>query len=257
VRPQADVSSARLWATAFLTFVLGLALGSVALETLEAIEDADLMRPAVMIGPAGSVRVEATPENAILVGEHDGRLLGKPPIDLQVPPSTEVAILVAAHGHEPMRVALPDRGRISVMLEPRPDPDPCIVSLHIPGGAPTEGVAGAPGELGGGLEIMGAAVIRTTDGRGAWLVRCPDLGGEGVQSLEGRALPPDVELRVSKPIDMEVWIDGDLAGTSPLRRRMTPGFKRIRMIAGDGAAIDRWVPAFSDLDLELPSPRKD
>lgn len=251
------VPSAKTAAVAFLTFVIGLLIGAVGSKVLRLVEgNPQILGPLRTVSASNSVRIDASPAaSAVVVGERDGKILGTTPLDLQVPARGNIALLVAAPGHEPTRVLLPDRGRVAVTLKPNYRfPTTCSINLHVPGGVPVESVGAQAVEDSTGFRVPGAAVIRATEGPGAWLLRCPELGGEGVQTLPGRFLPPEVELRVSKPVDMEVFIDGRLAGTSPLRERVPPGFKEIRIKDGKGEALSRWVPAFADTEIELPHP---
>lgn len=251
------IPSPRTAAVAFLTFVVGLLLGAVASKGLQFLEDnPELLGPTRLVPSTNTVRLDATPAaTAVVVGEVDGKILGRTPLDIQIPMAGSTAVLVAAPGHEPARVVLPDRGEVSVTLRPNYRfPTTCSINLHIPGGVPVESIGAPAKEDSTGFRVPGAAVIRATQGPGAWLLRCPELGGEGVQTLPGRALPPEVEIRVSKPVDMEVFIDGELAGTSPLRKRIPAGFTEIRIKDAKGEALARWVPAFADTELELPHP---
>jgi hypothetical protein len=252
------VPSPRTAAIAVLTFIVGLLIGAVAAKGLRMLEDDPSLLDALTIVPSsGLVRLEAEPAgSAIVISEEDGRVLGSTPMWVQVPPDEPYALLVTAPDHEPMRVVLPDRGRLRVVLEPRAhDRESCLVNLHVPQNVPVESVGSSIQETTGGFQVPGSGVIRAVgELRGAWLLRCPELGAEGVSTLEGRQLEKEIELRISNPPDMEVWIDGVSVGTSPLRKRVLTGFKQIRLVSPKGAGTERWVPVFGDTEIEFPYP---
>ena len=118
-----------------------------------------------------------------------------------------------------------------------------------------ESIASAIQETASGFQIPGSGVIRAVgEQRGAWLLRCPALNAEGVLTLAGRQAEKEIELRVSNPTDMEVWIDGQVAGTSPLRKRVFSVFKQVRIKSAKGETVERWVPLFSDTEIDFPYP---
>jgi hypothetical protein len=252
------VPSPRTAAIAVLTFIVGLLIGAVASKGLRMLDDdRSLLAPAVIVPSSGLVKLEVEPAaSAVVISEEDGRILGSPPMWLQVAPDQEYALLVTAPNHEPMRVVLPDRGHLKVVLEPLSfQRDSCLVNLHVPQNVPVESVGTAIQETGSGFQVPGSAVIRAVgELRGAWLLRCPQIGGDGVLTLAGRQLEKEVELRINNPPDMEVWIDGQSIGTSPLRKRVFSGFKEIRLKSAKGDNIERWVPLFNDAELEFPYP---
>ncbi len=254
------VPSPRTAAIAVLTFILGLLIGAVASKGLRLLDDdPTLLSGSITIPANNTVKLDAQPAaSALVISEDDGRVLGSTPMWFELPPSMQPAVLVAAPGHDPIRVVLPARGRLDVTLEPRwQDHETCLMNLHVPRNVPVESVGSSIEETSAGFQVPGAGVIRAVgEIRGAWLLSCPSLGSEDVVTLAGRPLETEVELRVSTPPDMEVWIDGEAAGTSPLRKRVRSGFKQLRIRSAQGDTLERWVPVFNDTDVELPDPKR-
>ena len=237
--------------------MVGLLIGAVSSKILRLIDDQPVLGISQSITQTNVVRLDASPAaSAVVVSEQDGKVLGKTPLTIQAPAKRAVAVLVAAAGHEPTRVMLPRRGRINVTLEPYPSEGPqnCTINLHVPTGIELESVGAKAESDSAGFRVPGSTVLRSIKGQGAWLLACPELGGERIQTLPGRAMPDQVELRVSKPVDMEVWVDGELQGTTPIRKRIPPGFKHIKISNGAQAFLERWVPILADTNLELPPP---
>ena len=252
------VPSPRSAAIGVLTFIVGLLIGAVASKGLQLLEDdPNLLAAAAVIPGSNVVRLDAEPPgSAVVVAEEDGRILGATPLWFQLAPEQQVSVLVTAPDHEPVRVILPERGHLRVVLEPRGrERESCLVNLHVPQNVPVESVASTIEETPSGFTVPGSAVIRAVgELRGAWLLRCPSLGGEGVLALPGRQLEKEVELRVSNPPDLEVSIDGEVGGTSPMRKRVLSGFKLIRVESAKGGGTERWVPVFGDVEIEFPYP---
>jgi hypothetical protein len=204
------------------------------------------------ITPFNVVSLAISPPGALVVGEDDGRILGPEPLELLVPSGAETAVLLHAKGYEPLRLLLPDRGRISAQLTPIPANQRCEVTVDVPAGMLLEGVGFQIDPTSSKIPLPGAGIVRGTNEHGAWILRCPSLGG-----AERRRISPmasvSARLSVSDPVGAKVSIEGQEAGVAPLQKIMTPGFVKVRIETKDDAE-ERWVPAFTDIALRMTKP---
>lgn len=205
------------------------------------------------------VLLQASPASAVVVSELDGRVLGRTPARFLVPPGLDVAVYVAAQGHEPQRVPLPERGRIRTDLVPLRDASPCEVELDVPARVSVEGVAADVQRNQAKYSVPGAALLRAKIGEGAWLVRCPRLGGASKQVLPPRALPERAKLGVIGPTNATIYVDGEEIGTTPLEEQVATGFREVaveKLSAGRDRAT-RWIPILGETKIRMPRPRGD
>lgn len=209
------------------------------------------------ITPANEVLLQASPASAVVVGEADGRVLGRTPLRFLVPPDLDAAILVAAEGHEPQRVMLPVRGRIRTDLVPHSDTTPCDLELKVPQGVALNAVSAELTMNGANHTVPGAALLRDEAGSGAWLVRCPRLGGPNPQTLTPHAPVTTVNVWVVGPSNATVYIDGEEVGTTPLRTKVKTGLRKIGIekLSATSDKTERWVPIFGDTKIRMPRPR--
>lgn len=214
---------------------------------------ARLVEPGPLLAtPAHEVVVDASPADAVVVSERDGRVLGPVPQRFLIPQGTAPVVLIAAPGHEPTRLVLPERGRVAANLTPLPATiDSCALAVSTKDQALYEGVA-ARIERDGRLVVRGAAVVRAKTGAGAWLVRCPKLGGSGMVALEQDPVP-EVLVQVIAPAAAEVSIDGGRLGTTPVEARVRGAFVEVQITTAEGERISRWVPTLAPTEVQMPS----
>ena len=207
-----------------------------------------------LVTPAYEVLLQASPRNAIVLSETTGRILGTPPIRFLVPQGTAHAVFIAASGHEPQRMVLPLRGRVRTDLVPlAKDLPPCQLRLTTLEGVRLEAVA-APVQFGPLTSVFGAAVVRSNRGDGAWLVRCPRLGGSRRQLLAPHGRAPTARLEVSGPQDAKIIVDNQPPEPAPLERVVPTGFRKLQVAQGGAKAI-RFVPVFTETTVRMPKPR--
>lgn len=205
--------------------------------------------PFSVISADNEVVVDADPPGAEIVGEIDGRVLGTAPVRILVPRRQPTAVLVGAPGYAPQRLLLPDRGRVSTTLE-RIDPDAsCEVVPDIPSGAQLEGIAATIG-VGARVRVPGAAIVRAKNVRGAWILRCPSMGGPQAPALDRRRQFTSVNLDITEPEGMAVRIDDQPAGVVPISVEIQRGFVEVNFDVG-GRSQKRWVAAMTDIALRL------
>lgn len=228
-------------------------VASAILVVVAVLAIARLVEPAPLLAsPAHEVVVDASPADAVVVSERDGRILGPVPQRFLVPHGTAPVVLIAAPGHEPTRLVLPERGRVAANLTPLPSSiDSCALAVAAEDQALYEGVA-ARIERGSRLVVRGAAVVRAKTGAGAWLVRCPKLGGSGMVALEQDPVP-EVLVQVIAPADAEVSIDGGRLGLVPVEARVRGAFVEVQITTREGERISRWVPTLAPTEVQMPS----
>jgi hypothetical protein len=205
------------------------------------------------IVPQNEVVLSVLPAESIVVGESDGRILGSTPLTILVPSEVPISVLVIAPGREPQRFTLPDRGHVSTELAPLKS-EPCEVDLDVPSGAQLESVIGDTRALGSKYRVPGAMVLRATNIRGAWIVRCPSLGGTEAQKITSTAMMTTPHATISEPTGATVTIDGEKVGIVPLQASISAGFAKFKIELGD-SAIERWIPIFTNTELRLPNPK--
>lgn len=219
---------------------------------------ADKAEPKVHLATAANaVRIDAEPEGTIVVSEQDGRILGKVPVRVLVPPGVEAAVLVTAPRREPQRLVLPERGVISTRLSALPeDVRPCALDLEPGAKQRFEGVA-ANLDWGDRLAVFGAAVVRTRDGAtgpGAWLVRCPSFGGGDHIELE-RAPVTGARITLNGPAGAIAYLDDRELGAVPVTTTVKAAFSHVRLEL-DGRRYRSWIPTLVDATFELPEPHE-
>ncbi len=205
------------------------------------------------IQPAGEVLLQAMPAEAVVVSESDGQILGTTPMRFLVPAASDYAVLVAAKGHEPVRLTLPSRGRLRTDLVPLDTRPPCVIALTAPDDETLEGV-GADVEPGRDYIIRGAAVLRSPSGAGAWLVRCPALGGTSEVTLEARPPSSTHRLSILAPPDATVSINGERVGKVPFSGDIKAQFVLVRTETLAAGASERWIPLFASTRVKMPKP---
>lgn len=207
--------------------------------------------------PANEVLLQASPASAVVVGEGDGRPLGRTPMRFLVPPGMDAAILVAADGHEPQRVALPVRGRIRTDLVPLDKAAPCEMTLAMKDPMDLEGVAADVRPAGSRHSVPGAAVVRAKGRPGAWLVRCPRLGGTDPQALTRRPPVQVARLSIVGPSNATVYVDDKEIGVTPVAVEVQTGFRKVTVekLSESSEKTERWVPVFGETKVRMPRPR--
>lgn len=206
------------------------------------------------ISPTTEVRLDVSPSEALVVAEDDGTVLGKTPLTFLLPSEPPTAVLIAAKGFEPQRIVLPERGRISSALLPLDKPAPCSIDLRVPDNVRLEGVGGEFEAGGKVYKIPGAIVLRDMRKKGAWLVRCPSLGGTTVQTLATRPPIKRIELNITAPTDGTAYARDEKLGHTPIRLFIEGGFAPVKIELDRGGSAERWVPLFTDTSLEMPQP---
>jgi hypothetical protein len=212
---------------------------------------------AQVLRPARDVVVKVTPDSAALYSAEDGTFLGSGRVQVLVgtdPPS----LTAGAPGYVPVEVSLPQRGTLAVELSPVEGETQCTVEVRSP-----QGVVLEPPDESAVLverrgrwstwELRGAGMFVATEGRGAWVVPCPEPGRETQVNLIKRERPTDVELEVTWPTQAEIFIDGEPQGNAPLKRKVPNRFVKIRAETATGD-VERWLPVFADTRVELPEP---
>lgn len=209
------------------------------------------------VTPWNDVLLEASPAGAEFVGERDGRLLGPGPVRLLVPSDLEVAVLVTAPGHEPIRLILPSRGRVTVHLASTEGTSDCPVSVRAPGNQPLQVVGlDLPSTPAGDYSIPGAVVMRSVEGLGAWLVRCQTFGGQKEHRFAARSTPRTIQLNVLEPRTARLSVEGRPSGQLPTAATANAGFVFVEAEDEQEGKVGRWVPAFSDTSAQLPRPTR-
>ncbi len=254
----------RMRLTIVMLILLAVAAGAVVqllkpkkTTSLSAISSSEVVgTESQLITAWNDVVLEVVPSSAVVVGEQDGRILGKSPLRLLVPKKGQVAVLVTAPGYEPVRLILPSRGRLTVNLADTAGVRKCPVEVIAPGKALA--AVGYPEvkPTKNNYQIPGAVVMRSVEGHGAWLVRCVTYGGQKQHRFVSRRKHKKVELKVSRPELAAILIDSDGIGDSPVARQVKAGFIKVRAETKDGAFSERWVPAFVDTNLGMPRPSK-
>lgn len=230
--------------------LLGLAVGvAVLFPDLISNVSIESDTPFSVISADNEVIVDANPPGAEVVGEIDGRLLGTTPVRILVPRRQPTAVLIGAPGRAPQRLLLPDRGRVSTTLEPLDPSISCEVTPELPAGAQLEGIAATIG-VGARVRVPGAAIVRAKNVRGAWILRCPSLGGTQAPALDRRRQFTSVNLDITEPAGMSIRIDDQPAGVVPISVEIQKGFVNITFETG-GKSEKRWVAAMTDLALRL------
>jgi hypothetical protein len=241
--------------------VLGLGIAAlVAVEVLlPSVPDdrvemlaSDGMGPQVL-RPPRDVSIRVKPATAILVAEMDGTTLGAGRADLLVDADPPV-VLVAAPGHVPVRVPLPQRGSVSVELTPSDGESQCVTRVRPPAGVRLEALADSAEQVDANRwSFQGAALFRAVGGRGAWLVPCPE-DDRRAPRLKTRPAVEDVQLSIAWPSRGEAFIDGDPQGDLPVTRSVPNGFTRVRVVTDEGE-VERWLAVRRDTRVELPDPK--
>lgn len=209
-----------------------------------------------IIQPAGEVLLQASPPDAVVVSEYDGQILGKTPLRFLVPDDVDYAVLVTAKGHEPTRLVLPDRGRLRTDLVPiAAERKPCRVMLRTPKSEKLTGVSEAVpyDDL---YTVKGATVVRSPTGTGAWLVRCPGLGGATSRTLPLRERPVAHRLSILSPSGATISIDGEKKGQVPFLDTIRARFVRVKAETMVGGPVERWIPMFAPTRLKMPKPSR-
>ena len=222
------------------------------------------------VTPWNDVLLETVPPDAQVISERDGQSLGPSPVRLLVPEEVEVAVLVTAPGFEPVRLILPTRGRVTVHLTSTRKVLKCPVEVQAPGTKPVQVVGHAiKPSPSGRFRIPGAVVMRSTEGHGAWLVRCATFGGQRRHRFVSSDLHRDVQLRVRSPKGAGLALitrppaapteSVTQLGPTPVETNQAAGFVLVeaRLDGKRGStptSVSRWVPAFQDTIIELPRP---
>ena len=193
------------------------------------------LAPVVSVPEVHELRLEVEPPNALVVSESDGRVLGRAPLTFLVGPEQEGVVLLVAKGFEPVRLSLPQRGLLRVALTPLPDVT-CSVEITSPEASAITGIEANIGD-GPNHTIPGAAVVRPASGwgRGARIVRCPELGGASTVRLHFAKASRALRLRIEEPRGEVVYVDERAIGTIPTETRTTRAFVSLR-IGGEGAS---------------------
>lgn len=226
-------------------------------DTIRGLLDEDAPPAAHVATHENAVRIDADPQGAIIVGERDGRVLGRAPLRVLVPTGVEASVLVTAPGHEPQRLVLPDRGVIRARLERLPkDVKPCGLDLAADAKTNYEGVA-ADLTYGDHLAVHGAAVVRlrgATERRGAWLVRCPSFGGGDHVALDGAPLPK-ATITLAGPPGSIGFLEDEALGPLPVTIPIEAAFSRVA-VELDERRYATWIPTAEDAKFTLPEPHE-
>lgn len=217
----------------------------------------------ISLNPWNDVFLETTPASAQIIAEHDGTHLGSSPVRILVPRGPETFVLITAPGFEPMRLPLPVRGRINVILTAVGDGNSCPVRVQAPGSSLE--IVGHPDiapktEHSHQYTIPGAVVFRSTEGHGAWLVRCDTFGGQRRHHFVSRRIAREVELNVQSPKTANIFFGDQEIGDAPIRHLRKAGFINVRATltpqtpSGQPRIINRWIPALQDTIIQLPPP---
>ncbi len=213
--------------------------------------------PTLVAATANEVVLRSKPRAADVISVADGRVLGETPIQFLVPTEADAKVIIRAEGYEPQRLTLPERGQLEVVLIELPRNLSCDVSIVAGDSVALEAVGGSFTET--HATVPGAAVlIGTVDERGvgARIVRCPELGGEPKTTLDFPEPRPPATIHVTHPAGAMASIDGEDVGRVPSVRRTTAAFGRVEVVDADGMAEARWVPTVTDVEVQMPAPRK-
>ncbi|NJK89338.1 MAG: hypothetical protein HC923_07985 [Myxococcales bacterium] len=162
------------------------------------------------------------------------------------------ALLITAPDHVPVRLLLPHRGAVDLALAPSVADSECVASLDAPNDLRLKTIEGDIIATSVPLRFKSAMVVRDGTGQGAWLLRCPSPPENDIE-LRKYAPSRRVDLTVAGPIGADISIDGELQGAAPLTRSVRSGFVKVQAGSVKGV-LQRWVPALTDLTIELPDP---
>ncbi|MBX2813277.1 MAG: hypothetical protein KTR25_15790 [Myxococcales bacterium] len=223
------------------------------------------IRSATSVDSWNDVLLETVPSNAEVLSEVDGALLGPSPIRMLVPQDVPTVVLITAPDHEPVRLAVPVRGRITVHLTSMNKVAPCMVDVQAPGselhvvGYPNI-TSEIPGR--GRYKIPGVVVVRSPEGHGAWIVRCGDFGGQRRHRFVSQAPRGEVEIVVKSPKTATILVGPNDIGKVPARTLSKAGMIKVearltpRKSTNKPRSVARWIPAFQDTTIELPRPSR-
>ncbi|MBK8014013.1 MAG: hypothetical protein IPK13_22035 [Deltaproteobacteria bacterium] len=202
------------------------------------------------------LHLDVDPPSALVVSEADGRVLGRGPLTFLVGAEQGGVVLLVAKGFEPLRLSLPQRGHLRVALTPLPEMT-CSIEITSPEASSLTGVEVDIG-AGPSHRIPGAAVIRPGSGRGrgARLVRCPELGGDSVVRLHFEKVSRAFRLRITEPRGQVAFVDGRPIGTIPTEMRTTSAFVSLRVGPEGSSSVStdlHWVLMQDDAEVRLPS----
>ena len=211
----------------------------------------------INISAQNEVLLEARPAGQVIVlAERDGIFLGHTPMRFLISQDdkSETTVLLVAQNHIPKRVKLPNYGRSIHHLERIPsDTKPCHIKTP-PSRKLYQAIYGEKSNTHGELKINGAAVVRTMpEGSGAWIVKCPSLGGQQHESLmpKPRQL---TEFQVVAPKNAWLYVDNQLTGRVPQFWQQFASFAKIQLQTSAKKFVTRYVPATGQaIQISMPA----
>ena len=84
---------------------------------------------------------------------------------------------------------------------------------------------------------------------GAWMLRCPQYGGQEAVTLHRPEVMP-ATLTVDGPSGSDVYINDGAVGQPPVRLQLRGAFTKVTLRRGD-RAVTRWVPTVQDIAVRL------
>ncbi len=205
---------------------------------------------------SSEVVLSSEPPGATVIAASDGSTVGKTPLTMLMPSDQSVSVFLAMDGHQPQRLSLPDRGRLSVQLTKRSDVE-CQLELDSQG-APLEGV-GLAVDRSGRATVPGVGIVKAkadSDYRGAKLVTCPELGGAKAPKLTfDRRKRNPTTVRLVQPVGAIAYLNGDSIGRVPTNAPAHSAFSRILVEDAQGMNEERWVATHRAIEIHMPTPK--
>lgn len=214
----------------------------------------DLPSDTQFISDANTMTLSATPSDAIVVAEINGQVLGSVPLQFQLPEDGDIAVLVTAPKHQPMRVRLTPGGHIEAKLKPTPERAACLININPKPESPLKGVGVSIGtDEPETYRIPVSAVVHNP--AGAWILRCPAGDSGAVQEISLKSqprLPEEAKLTVVSPVGAQIKVDDKDLGKAPQSVSVVPGFRLVRVETLRAGVSERFVPVFTPVSLQMP-----
>lgn len=207
------------------------------------------------VSQLNEVVLDSIPPRAYLIAEQDGSKLGQTPQSFLSPGDLFATVLLWAPGYEAQSVIVPDRGKLTVTLNPLPKDANCSLKLQSASNCQFESFGdnlGSPPDY----TVNGTTIVRASRGegmQGARLVRCPKLGGSSAQVLNFEPKGEPQTMRVTSSTQATLYLSGSKQGIIPREVRSDHAFVRLTAQTKKGSE-SWWVPVEEGVEIQLPEP---